>query len=99
MDIDREKVYEAESYDITNREKYEDLKKKYENFYEMNAGFSVPGNMVKLQQCANGYIINDEDEIEGYEDNGRIACLKKLLKKYEGDQVVDRKSTRLNSSH
>lgn len=88
MNIDREKVYETEPYEITNRKKYEDLRKKYENYYDMNAGFSVLGYMVKLQQCANGYIINDEDEVEGYEDNGRIKCLKKVLKRHEGDQIV-----------
>ena len=88
MGIDREKEYKIRSYKITNREKYDELKEKYEKYYDMNSHFSVLGYMVKLQQCANGYEINEEDQVIGYSDNGRIECLKKLLNDYDGEQIV-----------
>jgi hypothetical protein len=88
MGIDREKIYKTEPYQITNREKYEQLKEKYEKYYEQNRSNAILGYMVKLQQCANGYEINDEDEVTGYSDNGRIECLKSLLKSNQDKQIV-----------
>lgn len=88
MGIDREKIYKIEPYQITNREKYEQLKEKYEKYYEQNRSNAILGYMVKLQQCANGYEINDEDEVIGYSDNGRIECLKSLLKSNQDKQIV-----------
>jgi hypothetical protein len=88
MGIDREKIYKIEPYQITNREKYEQLKEKYEKYYEQNQSNAILGYMVKLQQCANGYEINEEDEVTGYSDNGRIKCLKSLLKSNTDKQIV-----------
>lgn len=88
MGIDRKKIYEIEPYQITNREKYNELKEKYEKYYEQNRSNAILGYMVKLQQCANGYEINDEDEVIGYSDNGRIDCLKALLKNHSEKQIV-----------
>lgn len=88
MGIDREKIYKIEPYQITNREKYEQLKEKYEKYCEQNRSNAILGYMVKLQQCANGYEINDEDEVTGYFDNGRIECLKSLLKSNQDKQIV-----------
>jgi hypothetical protein len=88
MEIDREKIYEIEAYKISNREKYDQLKEKYEKYFEQNSSNKILGYMVKLQQCANGYEINEKDEVFGYSDNGRIKCLKSLLEKYEGKQIV-----------
>lgn len=88
MGIDREKIYNIEPYQIANREKYEQLKEKYEKYYEQNRSTAILGYMVKLQQCANGYEINDEDEVTGYSDNGRIECLKLLLKSNQDKQIV-----------
>jgi len=88
MGIDREKLYQIEPYKITNREKYNELKEKYEKYYEQNMSNAILGYMVKLQQCANGYELNEEDEVIGYSDNGRIECLKSLLKKHSEKQIV-----------
>lgn len=88
MGIDREIIYQIEPYQITNREKYNELKEKYEKYYEQNRSNAILGYMVKLQQCANGYEINDEDEVTGYSDNGRIECLKSLLKSNQDKQIV-----------
>lgn len=88
MGIDREKIYQIEPYQITNREKYNELKEKYEKYYEQNRSNAILGYMVKLQQCANGYEINDEDEVVGYSDNGRLDCLKSLLKVHSEKQIV-----------
>lgn len=88
MGIDREKLYKIEPYQITNREKYEQLKEKYEKYYEQNRSNAILGYMVKLQQCANGYEINEEDEVTEYFDNGRVECLKSLLKLNQDKQIV-----------
>jgi len=88
MGIDREKIYQIEPYQITNRKKYNELKEKYEKYYEQNRSSAILGYMVKLQQCANGYEINDEDEVFGYSDNGRLDCLKSLLKSHSEKQIV-----------
>lgn len=88
MDIDREKIYKLEQYCITNREKYEQLKEKYEKYYDENRSNAILGYMIKLQQCANGYEINEDDEVIGYLDNGRIKCLKSLLELNTDMQIV-----------
>jgi hypothetical protein len=88
MGIDREKIYLLETYDISNRDKYNVLKEKYEEFLKSNQSNSILGYMVKLQQCANGYEIDSDDQVVGYSDNGRIDCLKSLLEKYKSKQVV-----------
>lgn len=88
MGIDREKKYSIESYQIQNIEKYEKLKEKYEQYYEQNRSNAILGYMVKLQQCANGYEINDKDEVVGYSDNGRIECLKSILDSNKDKQIV-----------
>jgi hypothetical protein len=88
MGIDREKIYDVQTYEITNRDKYSQLKEKYEKHYEQNNAMSILGYMVKLQQCANGYEIDDNDEVCGYSNNGRIECLKSLLIKFSDKQIV-----------
>lgn len=88
MGIDREKIYELERYEISNRDKYDQLKEKYEKYYDENRGTQILGYMVKLQQCSNGYEINDEDECIGYADNGRVGCLKNILSKHKDKQIV-----------
>lgn len=88
MNIDREKKYEIVSYNITNREKYESLKEKYEKLYEQNKNIAILGYMVKLQQCANGYLIDENDKCIGYEDNGRNSCLKLILDSNKGEYIV-----------
>lgn len=88
MGIDREKIYHVETYEITNRDRYNELREKYYEISERNAENLILGYMVKLQQCANGYEIDANDNCVGYADNGRIDCLKGLLKKYEGESIV-----------
>lgn len=88
MGIDRKKIHEIESYDIINREKYEALKEKYQKAYDEHKSDSVLGYMVKLQQCSNGYLIDELDNCIGYENNGRNECLSGLLKKNEGKSIV-----------
>lgn len=88
MGIDRKKIYQIQPYQISNKEKYTQLKEKYEKYYEQNRSNALLGYMVKLQQCANGYEINEEDEVVGYADNGRIECLKSILKSNLDKQIV-----------
>lgn len=88
MGIDREKIYKIESYDISNREKYDELRGKYQDLYDKGIGNAVLGYMVKLQQCANGFLIDEEDNCVGYEDNGRIDFLNKLLINLIGESIV-----------
>lgn len=88
MGIDREKIYEFESYSISNRDDYELLRHRYEDAYEKGLATSILGMLVKLQQCANGYIIDENDEKVGYADNGRKDCLCSLLDKFNGESIV-----------
>jgi hypothetical protein len=88
MGIDREKIYSVEPYEITNKEKYLQLKGKYQKFIDTNFSNGILGYMVKLQQCANGYEISDNDKVIGYSDNGRVNCLKLLLLQHSESQIV-----------
>jgi len=88
MNIDREKIYKVEKYNISNREKYDELKEKYEKLYEKNQSNAILGYMVKLQQCANGYEIDENDKCVGYKDNGRNKCLSGLFKKYKNESII-----------
>lgn len=88
MGIDRKKIYSIESYAIKNQQKYDSLKEKYNDFFEKGMNFPMLGYMVKLQQCANGYIFDSDDNCVGYEDNGRFGCLGDILKKHRGESIV-----------
>lgn len=88
MGIDREKAYSIVGYSASNRDKYDALKAKYQKQYERGNGAGILGFTVKLQQCANGYTINDEDECTGYADNGRAECLVNVLKLNAGKSIV-----------
>lgn len=88
MGIDREKIYELETYSISNRDDYEVLRQRYEDAYEKGLATSILGMLVKLQQCANGYIIDEYDDKAGYADNGRKECLCRLLDKFNGKSIV-----------
>lgn len=88
MGIDREKEYLIESYNISNREKYEQLRDRYQKAYDNNRSNSILAYIVKLQQCANGYEIDEQDKCVGYMDNGRNECLHKLLEKYQDQSTV-----------
>lgn len=88
MGIDREKIYKIENYQIANREKYDQLKERYEKYYEQNSSNNILGYMVKLQQCANGYEIDDDDNCVGFQDNGRVDFLKKIIKKLPNESIV-----------
>jgi hypothetical protein len=88
MGIDREKIYETIGYEILNREKYDQLKERYEKYYEQNRSMQILGYMVKLQQCSNGYEIDEDDNCIGYSDNGRTKCLKSILKNNEEKSIV-----------
>lgn len=88
MGIDREKIHLIENYNITNLDKYLKLKEKFQTYYDQNRNLKVLGYMVKLQQAANGYEFNDNDDVIGFNDNGRINFINKLLNKYNGNQIV-----------
>lgn len=88
MGIDREKVYSVIGYSASNQDKYDALKAKYQKQYERGNGAGILGFTVKLQQCANGYTINDEDECTGYADNGRAECLGDILATNSGKSIV-----------
>lgn len=84
MGIDRQRIYELKTYTITNKDDYSRL-------FEMTrgcAGDSLFGAMVRLQQCANGYTVNDQGQIIGYSDNGRKKCLDDLLSELKGLSIV-----------
>lgn len=88
MDIDREKIYSVKSYTISNYEKYNYLKEKYQELYDKGIGNGVLGYMVKLQQCANGYEIDEDDKCVGFQDNGRSDCLKGIISELQNENIV-----------
>jgi len=88
MNIDREKIYSVRSYPISNLEKYVSLEEKYQKMYDRGIGNGILAYMVKLQQCANGYEIDDDDKCVGFQDNGRTNFLKKILSEIEGESIV-----------
>lgn len=88
LDIDREKVYILEPYQITNMDEYKVLKDRYKKLCENNFNNAILGCLVKLQQCANGFKIDNDNKVVTYSDNGRINCLMRLLDKYKKMQVV-----------
>lgn len=84
MGIDRQKIYDIRTYQITNRAVYDKL---FEATRKCT-GDSIFGAMVRLQQCANGYIINELGQVAGYEDNGRKKCLDDLIRELTGKSIV-----------
>lgn len=88
MEIYREKIHSIRSYQISNREKYEELREKYQKLVDTNRGDGILGYMVKLQQCANGYEIDEDDKCIGFQDNGRIDFLKELLLEIPNESIV-----------
>lgn len=88
MGIDREKIYSVVGYAASNQSRYDELKTKYQKQYERGNGSGILGFTVKLQQCANGYAINDKDECTGYADNGRATCLGDILAANGGKSIV-----------
>lgn len=88
MDIDREKIYSVKSYPISNHEKYNSLKEKYQDMYDKGICNGTLGYMVKLQQCANGYEIDEDDKCIGFSDNGRTDFLKEILSELPNESIV-----------
>lgn len=88
MDIDREKIYEVESYQISNRYEYDNLNKKFQDFFNKKRDDNILGYIVKLQQSANGYLFDEDDEIIDYIDNGRLSKLNEILERHKGKPIV-----------
>lgn len=85
---ERPVTYSKIHYSLKNREAYNNLAAKYFAVIDTFSKFEIMRLNTRLQQSACGFILDDKEQVAGFEDNGRITKLQELIKRRKGIGVV-----------
>jgi len=88
MGRDRPKEMHVVHYTLRDYHRYEELVERHRKHYEENRTGLILKYVTRLQQCASGHQFSEDEVLLGYDDNGRIAALRELLRTLRGCVVV-----------
>lgn len=89
---EREKIKEVKRYYLDDSSIYDRFVEKHQKYYDENKHNLILGYLTKMQQCASGFLFED-DKVNGYIDNGRLRCLKSVINKTKGKIAIFYKYT------
>lgn len=78
---ERPETYSKIYYSIKNRKEYNELVSKYNGYLDTFNKFKIMKMNMRLQQSACGFILDENTEVLGFTDNGRVTKMKEIIGK------------------
>lgn len=88
MGRERPKEKHVVPYTMNDGTRYAELVERHRQHYEENRTSLILKYVTRMQQCASGHVFDEDENLTGYDDNGRIAALRALRVQLTGAVVV-----------